>query len=53
MTTEYTRHRIGLVGSGIATSLSPALHAHEAAALGLDDYSYELVDLENLNISVE
>ncbi|EQM34511.1 shikimate dehydrogenase [Rhodococcus erythropolis DN1] len=53
MTTEYTRHRIGLVGSGIATSLSPALHAHEAAALGLDDYSYELIDLENLNISVE
>lgn len=53
MTSEYTRHRIGLVGSGIATSLSPALHAHEAAALGLDDYSYELIDLENLNISVE
>ncbi|MDN3454942.1 shikimate dehydrogenase [Rhodococcus sp. APC 3903] len=53
MTTEYTRHRIGLVGSGIATSLSPALHAHEAAALGLDDYSYELIDLANLNISVE
>src|SRR3546814_9691526 len=44
---------IGLVGSGIATSLSPALHAHEAAALGLDDYSYELVDLENLNIRSE
>ncbi|MGH3893290.1 shikimate dehydrogenase [Rhodococcus qingshengii] len=53
MTTEFTRHRIGLVGAGISTSLSPALHSHEASALGLDDYSYELVDLENLNISVE
>ncbi len=53
MTTEFTRHRIGLVGAGISTSLSPALHSHEASALGLDDYSYELVDLENLTVSVE
>ncbi len=26
---ESTRHRIRLVGAGIATSLSPALHEHE------------------------
>ncbi|MFD9680090.1 shikimate dehydrogenase [Rhodococcus sp. NPDC059969] len=53
MTTEFTRHRIGLVGAGISTSLSPALHSHEASALALVDYSYELIDLENLTVSVE
>ncbi|MGG7104658.1 shikimate dehydrogenase [Rhodococcus sp. 24CO] len=53
MPTESTRHRIGLVGAGITTSLSPALHSHEAAALGLAAYSYELIDLEARNVSVE
>ncbi|MDV6277143.1 shikimate dehydrogenase [Rhodococcus erythropolis] len=53
MTSEFTRHRIGLVGAGISTSLSPALHSHEASALALVDYSYELIDLENLTVSVE
>lgn len=53
MPLETTRHRIGLVGAGITTSLSPALHSHEAAALSLTDYSYELIDLEARNVSVE
>lgn len=34
---------IGLIGSGIATSLSPALHESEAAHLGLP-YVYRLLD---------
>lgn len=42
-----TRHRVALIGTGIAGSLSPALHEHEAAALGLD-YSYSLFDLDHL-----
>jgi shikimate dehydrogenase len=43
---EPSRHRIGLVGAGIATSLSPALHTHEADALGLTGYRYDLIDLD-------
>ena len=35
----------GLVGAGIGPSLSPALHEHEAAALGLR-YVYRLIDIE-------
>lgn len=37
--------RIGLIGSGIDTSLSPALHTAEAAAHGIEGYRYELLDL--------
>lgn len=48
-----TRHRIRLVGAGITTSLSPTLHEHEAAALGLTDYRYDLLDLEVEGIPVE
>jgi quinate/shikimate dehydrogenase (NAD+) len=40
---------VGLIGSGIGESLSPALHEREAALLGLD-YSYVLLDLEELGI---
>ncbi|MGH3352795.1 MAG: shikimate dehydrogenase [Nocardioides sp.] len=47
------RHHIGLIGSGISTSLSPALHTQEAVALGLDDYRYALVDLEPTGRSPE
>lgn len=36
--------RVGLVGTGIGASLSPALHEAEGAAHGLD-YHYELFDL--------
>jgi shikimate dehydrogenase len=46
------RHRVGLVGAGIAESLSPALHEREAAALGLD-YEYELLDLDELGVAPE
>jgi shikimate dehydrogenase len=38
---------VGLVGSGIGESLSPALHEREAALLGFD-YSYRLIDLDEL-----
>ena len=48
-----TRHRIRLVGAGIATSLSPALHEHEAAALGLTDYRYDLLDVAAEGIPVD
>lgn len=34
----------GLVGAGIGPSLSPALHEHEAAALGMQ-YVYRLIDI--------
>lgn len=44
-----TSHRIGLLGSGIGSSLSPALHQAEAAAHGLTDYRYELLDLLTLH----
>jgi shikimate dehydrogenase len=37
---------IGLIGSGIGTSLSPALHEREAAELGLR-YQYRLLDLDD------
>jgi len=39
------RYIVGLVGAGIGTSLSPALHEREAAALDLD-YAYRLIDIE-------
>ncbi|MGE3288189.1 MAG: shikimate dehydrogenase [Pseudonocardia sp.] len=41
------RHRVALVGAGIAGSLSPALHERETATLGLD-YRYALLDLDTL-----
>ena len=37
------RHTTGLIGTGIAGSLSPALHEREAAHLGLR-YDYRLLD---------
>lgn len=36
--------RVGLIGSGIAQSRTPALHTHEGRAHGLD-YRYDLIDL--------
>ncbi|MFD4676390.1 shikimate dehydrogenase [Lentzea sp. NPDC058450] len=41
------RYLIGLVGTGIGPSLSPALHEREAAELGLR-YTYRLLDLDVL-----
>ena len=42
---------VGLVGSGIDASLSPALHEGEAAAQGLE-YSYRLLDIDRLDAGV-
>jgi shikimate dehydrogenase len=38
---------VGLIGSGIGASFSPALHEREAALLGFD-YEYRLLDLDEL-----
>jgi shikimate dehydrogenase len=38
------RYRVALLGDGIGSSLSPALHVEEANLLGLD-YEYRIVDL--------
>ena len=46
-TRDGERIAVGLIGSGIQESLSPALHEREALALGLD-YSYDLFDLDEL-----
>jgi shikimate 5-dehydrogenase len=40
----------GLVGAGIPTSLSPALHEVEGAALGLD-YRYTILDLDHAGLA--
>lgn len=45
-------HRIGLVGAGIGSSLSPTLHEHEAAELGLTDYRYDLLDLDAREVPI-
>jgi shikimate dehydrogenase len=42
-----THYLIGLVGTGIGPSLSPALHEREAGELGLG-YTYRLLDLDEL-----
>jgi shikimate dehydrogenase len=42
---------IGLIGSGIGPSLSPALHEREAAELGLG-YAYRLLDLDVIGLPV-
>ncbi|MFF8186992.1 shikimate dehydrogenase [Microbacterium sp. NPDC016588] len=44
MTASYL---VGLIGSGIQTSLTPALHEGEADALGLR-YLYRLIDIDRL-----
>ena len=45
-TRDYT---VGLIGAELEASLSPALHEHEAAALGLR-YVYERLDLAALGL---
>src|SRR3954454_5900823 len=45
MTTLTRTYLVGLIGAGIAGSLSPALHEREAACLGLD-YRYDVLELE-------
>ena len=44
--------RVGLIGSGIQQSRSPAMHENEGRALGLD-YSYRLIDLDVLGKQVD
>jgi shikimate dehydrogenase len=46
------RYLVGLIGEGIAASLTPPLHEAEAAALGLD-YEYRIFDLIELGRSPE
>lgn len=42
---DQRARQVGLIGSGIAQSLSPALHEAEGAAQGLE-YAYRIVDLD-------
>lgn len=42
--------RIGLVGRGIQSSRSPAMHRGEGARLGMD-YQYALIDFDHLDLS--
>ncbi|TLK56541.1 shikimate dehydrogenase [Glutamicibacter sp. V16R2B1] len=44
-TQKITRHRLALLGEQIGSSFSPAVHQAEAAALNLNDFSYECLDL--------
>ncbi|NKE59806.1 shikimate dehydrogenase [Lentzea sp. PSKA42] len=46
-----TNYLIGLIGSGIGPSLSPALHEREAGELGLR-YVYRLLDLDVIGLPV-
>ncbi|MFC8310251.1 shikimate dehydrogenase [Streptomyces olivaceus] len=43
---------VGLIGSGIGPSLSPALHEREAARQGLR-YTYRLIDIDTLAVPPE
>jgi len=47
-----SRYLVGLIGSGITTSLSPALHEEEADRLGLR-YLYQPIDLAELQLGGE
>src|SRR4051794_14732337 len=46
------QHLVGLIGTGIAASLSPALHEREAARRGLP-YEYRLLDIEQLGAELQ
>jgi shikimate dehydrogenase len=43
------RYEVGLIGAGISTSLSPALHEREAAELDLD-YGYRLLEIGDRDV---
>jgi shikimate dehydrogenase len=51
MLTRSDTFLTGLIGSGIGTSLSPALHEREAAELGLR-YAYRTLDIDGLGVGV-
>lgn len=42
----------GLIGAGIGTSFTPALHEREADALGFS-YSYQLIDIDELRLGAD
>ncbi|GIM91490.1 shikimate dehydrogenase [Paractinoplanes toevensis] len=44
------RYLVGLIGAGIGTSMSPALHEREADRQGLR-YLYQLIDLDDLGLA--
>jgi shikimate dehydrogenase len=52
MTSRAGRYVIGLVGAGIGTSLSPALHEREADELGLRCV-YQIIDLDQLSLGAD
>ncbi|MGH3318619.1 MAG: shikimate dehydrogenase [Streptosporangiaceae bacterium] len=43
---------VGLIGSGVGSSLSPALHEREGARQGLS-YAYRTIDIATLNLAPE
>lgn len=43
---------VGLIGSGIGASRTPAMHVHEGRMNGID-YQYDLIDLSVLGLSVD
>ena len=45
-----TSHLVGLVGTGVGPSLTPAMHMAEGRALGVD-YLYRPIDLTAAGIS--
>src|SRR4051812_13578061 len=51
MLTQTDTYVVGLIGAGIGTSLSPALHEREAAELGLP-YAYRTLDTDVLGVDV-
>jgi shikimate dehydrogenase len=52
MAGRHGRYVVGLIGSGIGTSLSPELHEQEADELGLR-YIYQLIDIGELGLSAD
>lgn len=48
-TLNGTSYLVGLIGAGIGTSLSPALHEREADALGIR-YLYRILDIDDLGV---
>src|SRR4249920_2310696 len=52
MPRRHGRYVVGLIGSGIGTSLSPELHEREADELGLR-YIYQLIDIGALGLGAD
>src|SRR5689334_2521556 len=44
------RYLVGLVGRGIGSSRSPAMHEREGARMGID-YGYVLIDFDQLGLA--